>query len=101
MKLTIQNLERLNEIGNPYGPFIENHNVTPQTYDMIMSYQNRKWNVVIFRDIHPAHNNYRMMVHLLGLFQAESTVIDRGELSSPGLTLSIIESMMDKLLKNK
>jgi hypothetical protein len=101
MKLTIQNLERLNGLGDYKSPLIQTHTVTPEIYDMIMNYEGYNWNVVIFRDIHPVHNKYRMMVHLLGLFEAESTAIDTGELSSPGLTLSIIESMMDKLLKKK
>jgi hypothetical protein len=101
MKLTIQNLERLNEIGDSTSPFITNNlTVHNDRYELPMQHQGRSWNVVLYRDIHPAHNQYRILVQLTDKGAPfETTAIDRGELSSSGITLSIIESLMDNIIK--
>ena len=100
MKLTIQNIERISGLGDYDSPHIT-YNVTVHRdrYELPMQYEGKSWYVVLYRDIHPAHNKYRMLVHMLGRLHAESTAIDRGELSSPGITLSIIESLMNTILK--
>jgi hypothetical protein len=104
MKLTIKNIDRLNGLGDDKSPFMTtNPNVLNDRYEIPMQYEGRSWNVVLYRDIHPAHNQYRMLVQLIGTGSPfETTAIDSGELSSPGLTLSIIETYMDKIiLKSK
>ena len=100
MKLTIENLRRLNTIGDDKSPFIvANPTVHIDRYELLMEYEGHSWNVILFRDINPIHNQYRMLVQMLGKFHPEATAIDRAELSSPGLTLSIIESLMIKIIK--
>ena len=100
MKLTIQNFSRLNEIGDSTSPFITtNLTVHIDRYELPMQHQGRSWNVVLYRDIHPTHNKYRMLVQSIGHSYFETTAVDRAELNSPGITLSIIESLMNNVIK--
>jgi len=101
MRLTIQNLDRLNVIGDSKSAFMTtNPTVKDDRYEMLMQYEGRSWNVVLYRDIHPAHNQYRILVQLNDTGAPfDTTAIDRGELSSAGLTLSIIESLMNNIIK--
>jgi len=100
MRLTIQNIERISGLGDYNSPHIT-YNVTvyPDRYELPMEYEGKIWNVVLFRDTHPAHDRYRLSVQCIGKMQFETTAIDKAELSSPGLTLSIIESLMNNILK--
>ena len=100
MRLTIENISRLNEIGDSKSPHIT-YNVTVHCdrYELPMQYEGKSWNVVLYRDIHPAHNKYRMLVQSIGHSHFETTAIDRAELNSPGITLSIIESLMNTIIK--
>jgi hypothetical protein len=101
MKLTIQNLERLNVIGDSKSAFMTtNPTVFDDKYEMIMQYEGYSWNVVLYRDVNPLHHKYRIFVQLIGTGAPfETTAIDRAELSSAGLTLSIIESLMNNIIK--
>jgi hypothetical protein len=99
MKLTIKNIERLNGLGDYDSAYIVRHLVTDQLYEIIMCYEGFNWNVALYRNIHPAYNKYRMSVQMAGMSEFESTAIDKDELNSAGITLSIIESLMDKILK--
>ena len=99
MRLTIQNIERLNEIGDSKSPFIALSKEHDSRYEMTMQYEGWNWNVVIYRDTHPAHHHYRILVQCIGLTHFETTAVSRTELNSVGLTLSIIESLMNKIIK--
>jgi len=101
MKLTIKNIQRLSGLGDFNSPYIvTNPTVHDDRYEILMQYEGRSWNVVLYRDIHPAHNQYRILVQLNDTGAPfETTAIDRGELSSAGLTLSIIESLMNSIIK--
>ena len=100
MRLTIKNLSRLNEIGDSTSPFIAtNLTIHADRYELPMQHAGRSWNVVLYRDILPAHNKYRMLVQLIGKMHFETTAVDRAELNSPGITLSIIESLMNIIIK--
>jgi hypothetical protein len=100
MRVTIQNLERINGLGDYNSAYMEtNPIVHNDRYEMLMQYEGRSWNVVLYRDIHPAHNKYRMLVQCIGKMHFETTAMDRAELNSAGLTLSIIENLMDSAIK--
>ena len=100
MRLTIENIERINVIGDYKSPFITtNPNEYDNRYELPMQYEGRSWNVVLYRDTHPTHGQYRLLVQMIGKMQFETTAVDKAELSSVGLTLSIIESLMNKIIK--
>jgi len=100
MKITIENIERISGLGDYNSPHIT-YNVTVHRdrYELPMQYEGMIWNVVLYRDTHPAHGHYRLLVQCIGKMQFETTAIDRAELSSPGITLSIIESLMNIIIK--
>ena len=100
MKITIENIERISGLGDYNSPHIT-YNVTVHRdrYELPMQYEGKIWNVVLYRDAHPAHGHYRLLVQCIGKMQFETTAIDRAELSSPGITLSIIERLMNIILK--
>jgi hypothetical protein len=100
MKLTIQNIERLSGLGDFNSPYIvTNPIVHDDRYEILMQYEGRSWNVILYRDINPVYNQYRMLVQCIGKMHFETTAIDRNELSSAELTLSIIENLMDSAIK--
>jgi hypothetical protein len=100
MKLTIKNIERISGLGDYDSPVIT-YDVTvyPDRYSLPMHYEGKIWNVVLYRDIHPTHNQYQMSVEMIGKMHFETTAIDRAELNSAGITLSIIESVMNKIIE--
>jgi hypothetical protein len=100
MKITIENIERISGLGDYDSPHIT-YNVTVHRdrYELPMQYEGKSWNVVLYRDIHPAHNKYRMLVQSIGHSLFETTAVDRAELNSPGITLSIIENLMNIIIK--
>ena len=100
MRLTIKNIERLSGLGDFDSPFIvTNPTVHDDRYQILMQYEGRSWNVVLYRDTHPAHGYYRLLVQCIGKMHFETTAIDRAELNSAGLTLSIIENLMNTIIK--
>ena len=100
MKLTIKNIERLSGLGDFNSPYIvTNPTVHDDRYEILMQYEGRSWNVILYRDINPVYNQYRMLVQCIGKMHFETTAIDRNELSSAELTLSIIENLMDSAIK--
>jgi len=100
MRLTIKNIERLSGLGDFDSPFIvTNPTVHDDRYEILMQYEGRSWNVILYRDTHPAHGYYRLLVQCIGKMHFETTAIDRTELSSAGLTLSIIENLMNTAIK--
>jgi hypothetical protein len=100
MRLTIKNIERLSGLGDFDSPFIvTNPTVHDDRYEILMQYEGRSWNVILYRDTHPAHGYYRLLVQCIGKMHFETTAIDRAELSSAGLTLSIIENLMNTVIK--
>ena len=100
MKITIENVERISGLGDYNSPYIS-YDVTVHRdrYELPMFYEGKSWNVVLFRDAHPAHGLYRIVVKAIYYPHFESTAIDMAELSSPGLTLSIIERLMNIIIK--
>ena len=100
MKLTIENIERISGLGDYDSPVIT-YDVTVHRdrYVLPMRYEGKIWNVVLYRDTHPAHNQYQMSVEMIGKLMFQHTTIDRAELSSPGVTLSIIASLMNKIIE--
>jgi len=100
MKLTIENIERISGLGDYDSPVIT-YDVTVHRdrYELPMQYEGKSWNVILYRDTHPSHNQYRMLVQSIGHSHFETTAIDKAELSSPGVTLSIIESLMNKIIE--
>ena len=67
-------------------------------YELGMEYKGKAWKVVLHRD-KPAGESRWDMVVFLGGIGWEATRMTAAELSSPGLTLSIIENLMDTVIK--
>ena len=99
MKLTIKNISRLNELGDSNSAYIvTNPTVHNDSYEIVMQYKEKAWKVVLHRDKPDGQTRWDMVVFLGGIGW-EATRMTAGELSSPGLTLSIIESVMDRIIR--
>ena len=99
MKLTIKNIERINGLGDYNSAFMPHSAVTyNDMYELGMEYKGKAWKVVLHRDKPDGETRWDLVVFLGGIGW-QATRMSAGELSSPGLTLSIIESLMDRIIK--
>jgi hypothetical protein len=100
MKLTIKNIERLSGLGDFNSPYIvTNPTVHDDRYEILMQYEGRSWNVILYRDKHPAHNYWDMVVQLQSTQHMEATRMTKQELESRGITLAIVELLMNKIIE--
>jgi hypothetical protein len=99
MRLTIQNIERINTIGDKSSAFVESFTENHMTYELMMAYQGSSWNVILYRDKHPAHNYWDMVVQLQSTQHMEATRMTKQELESRGITLAIVELLMNKIIE--
>lgn len=99
MKLTIKNIERINEIDNKYAPNVVTCREYDDRYEIAMNYQMFNWYVLLYRNSGRVDDEYRMTVQFPGRLEVEETILHRNELRSSGLTLAIIQKQMENILK--
>jgi len=101
MRLRIENIERLSGLGDYDSPYVVSFAENLESYAVIMEWGGHTWNVVLYRK--PDENmKYLISVQIIGKkMRLETTPVNLDEYRSPGIILSIIESLMRGCLKQK